>query len=196
MSLGRLLATGKSLVSVRDDQNRFHASRRVSLPKFGPSKNPFAPTSNKEVDSAQMVIPGTPDQSLTHQAADTAARAASWFKTVISAARVAVPTGMWRWFRERGRTLNPFRRLARKSTAIKIITPRIAKTPVQGELSLDKVKVVRNDLTDADVVVVQVRSSSKGETAESVLQTTRKDSAGERRMWNRFATRIFGADVT
>jgi len=35
---------------------------------------------------------------------------------------------------------------------------RFSKPPVQGELSLDRVKVVRNDLSDADLEVIPARS--------------------------------------
>ena len=39
--------------------------------------------------------------------------------------------------------------------------PRFGKPTVQGELSLDKVKVVRSDLTHADLEVVQLGAGQK-----------------------------------
>ena len=36
------------------------------------------------------------------------------------------------------------------------------RTPVQGELSLDNVRVVRNDLSDADVEIVAAKRAAKG----------------------------------
>ena len=43
MSLGRLLAAGKSLVSSSDDGARYRLSKQSLLPKFISPKNPFAP---------------------------------------------------------------------------------------------------------------------------------------------------------
>lgn len=42
----------------------------------------------------------------------------------------------------------------RKSPEIRPSVPRFDKKPVQGELSLENIKVMRNDLSDADVEVV------------------------------------------
>jgi hypothetical protein len=40
--------------------------------------------------------------------------------------------------------------------------------PVQGELSLDKIKVVRNDLSETDLEVVPLRLRPKNTLAEAV----------------------------
>jgi len=42
MSLGKLLATGRSLVGGAPDAGRYNISERNRLPKFGSAKNPFA----------------------------------------------------------------------------------------------------------------------------------------------------------
>ena len=71
----------------------------------------------------------------------------------------------------------------------------MSREPLQGELSLDKVKVVRNDLADADLEVVPaksaVRSAGAGPVSQPVARGATADSA-----WTRFATRVFGADAT
>jgi hypothetical protein len=46
----------------------------------------------------------------------------------------------------------------RKPADAKPAVPRFDKKPVQGELSLENIKVMRNDLTDADVEVVQKKA--------------------------------------
>jgi hypothetical protein len=46
----------------------------------------------------------------------------------------------------------------RKPTEPKPAVPRFHKKPVQGELSLENIKVMRNDLSDADVEVVQKKA--------------------------------------
>jgi hypothetical protein len=56
----------------------------------------------------------------------------------------------------------------------------IGATPVQAELSLEKVKVVHNDLTDADVEIVPLKSRP----APAEMQPAKKSWAnlGERIM--------------
>ena len=74
----------------------------------------------------------------------------------------------------------------------KPIIPRFTKQPVQSELSLDKIKVVRNDLSDADLEVVTARQPAaptisapgpRSEEGTGVAQST----------LGRVTTRIFGA---
>ena len=48
MSLGKLLATGRSLVGGAPDEGRYNISSRNRLPKFGSTKNPFAPSATSE----------------------------------------------------------------------------------------------------------------------------------------------------
>lgn len=60
MSLGKLLATGRSLVGGAPDEGRYNISSRNRLPKFGSAKNPFAPSATsvaRPVDAAAEVTP-------------------------------------------------------------------------------------------------------------------------------------------
>ena len=50
---------------------------------------------------------------------------------------------------------------ARKRAKSKPAIPAFNKGPVQGELSLDNIKVVRNDLNDADIEVVSTTVKAK-----------------------------------
>lgn len=54
MSLGKLLATGRSLVGGAPDAGRYNISDRNRLPKFGSAKNPFAQPAQ---DAAAPVSP-------------------------------------------------------------------------------------------------------------------------------------------
>jgi hypothetical protein len=47
---------------------------------------------------------------------------------------------------------------SRKPAPAKPAAPRFGKTPVQGELSLDNIKVMRNDLSEADVEIVPMKA--------------------------------------
>jgi hypothetical protein len=59
---------------------------------------------------------------------------------------------------------------------------------VQSELSLDSVKVVHNDLSDADVEVVPIKSRTADKTAVPVLPPPEKS-------WEFLAERMFHATV-
>jgi len=60
--------------------------------------------------------------------------------------------------------------------------------PVQSELSLDSVKVVHNDLSDADVEVVPIKSRTADKTAVPTLPPPEKS-------WEFLAERMFHATV-
>jgi hypothetical protein len=85
------------------------------------------------------------------------------------------------------RAVHPARILRRAPRPARRATQQETK-PVQGELSLERVKVVRNDLSDADLEVVRVRASAPAATA-GVEQTVNGQNA-----WGRLATRVFGTD--
>lgn len=55
MSLGKLLATGRSLVGGAPGLGRYDISERNRLPKFGSAKNPFAPSATSEPKAAAPV---------------------------------------------------------------------------------------------------------------------------------------------
>jgi hypothetical protein len=73
--------------------------------------------------------------------------------------------------------------------------PRFSKPPVQGELSLDRIKVVRNDLSDADLEVVPVKPlvqpAVTAPAPRAVEQAERAESA-----WARLRPRVLGAGKT
>lgn len=65
-----------------------------------------------------------------------------------------------------------------------------ARPAVQTELSLDRIKVMRNDLNDADLEVVSIKRSEKSEGPPVRLQPVAETEAGS---LGRIASRIFGA---
>ena len=79
MSLGKLLATGRSLVGGAPSLGRYNISERNRLPKFGSAKNPFAPSATSDPKAATPVevksepIPPPPvpeDQVVEERVAD------------------------------------------------------------------------------------------------------------------------------
>ena len=168
MSLGKLLTAGKSLVGLHNSAARYQL-RRGALPKFESQKNPFAVRSKNEEPSANA------DQLTPTEMAAASLKDTQRLPLLIPnpevtienpeppqpetqeqpVAPVEVPSAIDGWLKK----LNPLvwwenRKPAQPNSAI----PRFEKTPVQGELSLDNIRVVRNDLSDADVEVVPMKA--------------------------------------
>jgi hypothetical protein len=78
--------------------------------------------------------------------------------------------------------------------AAKPSIPRFPKLPVQEELSLDRIKVMRNDLSDADLEVVPAKPSAA--TVAAVSARPVEDVSGAKSAWGRVTTRILGAGKT
>jgi hypothetical protein len=155
MSLGKLLVAGKSVINGRA-QIAYRENARVYLPKFGPSKNPFksAPEAEAPKTAAEMTAaPVKNEIAVKTQKMPVLSEAPS-------------PAANWA-----GR-LNPISMLRGSRAEMKG-----APLPVvQAELSLESVKVVHNDLTDADVEIVPIKSRPAQEMAPS-------DSSPAKKSW-------------
>ena len=167
MNLGKLLVAGKSVINGCAEVS-YRANRHVYLPKFGLAQNPFkSPEEAEPVKPAVEAIAAPIKKTVTPVAAKTQkippwparpARATSW-------ASKLNPISMWR---------DP------------LPAAQDAQDPVQSELSLDSVKVVHNDLSDADVAVVPIKSRTADKTAVPVLPPPEKS-------WEFLAERMFHA---
>jgi hypothetical protein len=146
MNLGKLLSAGKSIFGGQGKLS-YRENKRIYLPRFNDGKNPFAPR---------------PAESMLEPVAETKSVAA----TPAGAPPVIKPAPMkparassWK------DKLNPFR-------ASEPVAPSMVGA-VQAELSLDAVKVVRNDLADADIEVVPVKSQTVSMPEAPVLPPAR-----------------------
>jgi hypothetical protein len=168
MNLGKLLGSGKSFIS-GGKPAAYRADKRVYLPQFVSPKNPFmSPTATptqielpkpSAKDVVVMVEKIKPARAKTQKMPVFAAQGATARKTT--------------WISR----LNP----------ISIFNPAPASAdkngmPVQVELSLEKVKVVHNDLTDADVEVVPMKSRPAREPADLKPAKKSWEVLGERIM--------------
>jgi hypothetical protein len=93
----------------------------------------------------------------------------------------------------------------RKPKIEKPAIPAFEKPAVQGELSLDRVKVMRNDLSDADLEVVQAKPSMAAAVAAVAAKpTTRRaepalagalpdPKIGEQE-WQKVSAQMFGVE--
>jgi hypothetical protein len=87
--------------------------------------------------------------------------------------------------------LNPLAYLPSKGPGAK--PGRSERPPVQAELSLERVKVVRNDLSEADLEVVPARPRPAEPGPLRVLQPAAVQMPTA---WNRISSRFFGAEHT
>jgi hypothetical protein len=167
MNLGKLLVAGKSIINGHAEIS-YRANRHVYLPKFGLAQNPFKSPPGTEPAKPEAETIAAPIQKVVTpvevktQKLPTLApgpvRATSW-------ASKLNPISMWR---------GP------------APAEQNAQGPVQSELSLDSVKVVHNDLSDADVEVVPIKSRTAGEATVPVLPPPTKP-------WEFLAERMFHA---
>jgi hypothetical protein len=130
MKLGELLGAGKTFFGGKD-MARYHRNKRVYLPKFNEDKYSFPaePVASAPAAKLKMAAPvAVPTPKIPVSAAGTRPARGTSWKS----------------------RLNPFR------------APAVVAPPLSGaeqpELSLAAVKPVGNDLSDADVEIVPVRS--------------------------------------
>jgi len=137
MNLGKLLGAGKTFFG-GGGKVAYRENRRVYLPKFNASENPFTP---KPAASMPAI-----DSGGRNVAAPVAATARKTSEFTAPQPKSDLPTRAVSWADK----LNPFR-----APQPVRLAPQNA---VQVELSLEAVKVVHNDLADADIEIVPVKS--------------------------------------
>jgi len=214
MSLLRLLTAGKSLVGLRDQPSRYIA--RGGLPKFGSKKNPFRVTTKPEFGISHSLTRKSAAESLEVKAGalepsaelgsqgvelrkagdlDQANSTAVLSPSAIVAERPGTPVvGGWNYKTAMGYAELILEKMTfwRKSKPARPVVPRFAKPMFQGELSLDGIKVVRNDLTDSDLEVVRAKPPVPvPATTPTPKQLEKTVSPGN--AWSRVTGRLFGA---
>ena len=174
MSLFSLLNLSSAMPKVKA-MGRYNFSKRQMIPTFGNVPKPGATTPKPavKVPAIEVVTKTAVEQQ----------------PTVSQPAAITHKPGLVRsgWL---GRN-NPFVKS----------TPAVAKPPgpAQAELSLDKVKVVRNDLSDADIEVVQKDLDASKLPSEALVRAKRyaatedKSDKSGRKAWRLLGSRVFGA---
>jgi len=171
MNLGKLLAAGKSIIGGRGEIS-YRVSNRGFLPKFISPKNPFTPPIKTEPD------PKTEESPVKKEVASdgTKTQKLPVFPTLRARKRIWAgkfnPLSLWRSWRPSAPLKKPH--------------------PMQAELSLDRVKVVHNDLTDVDVEVVPIKSRP-GLEVEAGLERPILPPAQGGDSWSRLSAKLFGA---
>lgn len=145
MNLGKLLGAGKSIIG-GGKPAAYRTDKRFYLPQFVSPKNPFA-------NPAATATPPDFAKALEPVSAGPEKNRAvpTWAKTqkmpVVAVQGATARATNW------VSKLNPAAMFRAAPSSAGRIAP-----PVQVELSLEKVKVVHNDLTDADVEIVPMKS--------------------------------------
>jgi hypothetical protein len=156
MNLGKLLGAGKSFLG-GGGKVAYRTDKSFYLPKFNADKNPFTPKAANGADSLNKVsLPA----------------AAKTQKIPVFAAPQPKPAGPARATSWKDK-LNPFRAPQPSAPMANV---------VQVELSLESVKVVHNDLADADIEVVPVKSRTISQPEAPMLPPARQswEFLGER----------------
>jgi hypothetical protein len=166
MNLGKLLGAGKSFVN-GGKVAAYRANKHAYLPKFTSPKNPFAAVGQAELPAPPIKNSVQPMEKVTLPAFMTTQK-----MPPIS----ATPKSLAAWTSR----LNPLT-LLRGAPA----ETNDLERAVQAELSLEKIKVVHNDLTDAEVEVVPVKSRPAAPTMPLAEKS-----------WEVLGERIFGTNPT
>lgn len=206
MSLLRLLTAGKCLVGLQKTEVRYHLPGQEALPKFGSKKNPFRATALpepteplRERESQAQENPLVTDDSAGKHETPSGIAAAGNIRGEI----VPADDGKKKPHGNEGKPSEP---AARPPSGVKAFllwgrakkakrTNPGGKSLVQGELSLEKVKVVRNDLSECDLEIVRRASQPKAQPAELKTETEAKATAADAG-WGAAAGRLFGIGKT
>lgn len=169
------------MIGLRDGESRYRENKQVRLPKFISPKNPFA-------------TPGRNDQpveavEVKHSATTLVANAATQAGESSTSSLKETPARSARrgWLSVWGRRLNPFKS---KGLAAKV-APN-GGTPRQGEFALERVQVVRNDLSDAELRIGE--STVKTGPILPVMAMTMEKLEPVGAVWSRLTTKFLGSD--
>ena len=216
MSLIRLLAAGSSLKGIKDQRSPYKMMQQHLLPKFNADKQAEASNAGEPLPPAAMEMPCLAEEHRKSKGTQVVGIEAVEAETLGNADGISVPspglaarqaqsarkrqekdeerekvalpggssvgaivggltarTSFWGWAKGK----NPFR----PKPAVRKRPP-----PVQGELLLESVKVVRNDLNEADLEVVPANAEPRLPPASP------SKAEPARRSWRRIGTRLFG----
>ena len=190
MSLVRLLTAGKTLIGLKRTEGRYQLPGGRPLPMFGSKKNPFRatvfPDKTEPVTVPEQPADGTgaappacvsedrPAELAPHQEDKTAGEGEPGAKAKDSPQKNE-PANEGK---SPLRGASAFRAFLLWRRVKKISAPGGLKNRslVQAELSLDAVKVVRNDLSESDLEIVPA-SSKRASSEKPVLSAERKPRA-------------------
>jgi hypothetical protein len=208
MSLLRLLSAGKSLVGLKPEAARYRMSDPRAMPRFGSGRNPFQARKTLSPDaplapvSSAATTPAVeaPGPVVTPKVEPVAVAAA---ETEPQARPEPATVAKSEWKRKLAGWIGKLRSRRQPKKPKRATPVRPARGPVQGELSLDAIQVVRNDLSDSDFEVVARKTGptakpaavapAPGQSEPAPTPTPAPDPEAAR---GRMAARLFCAGKT
>jgi hypothetical protein len=194
MSFLRLLSTGKSWVGMRNQVRPYQVSEEVRLPRFERKNNPFRATTRPARPAKQPEVAPEVSESIGQTPAPTPAQTIAPTPAI---ARSDAATPISQPKLGSGGLVKSIRAWIDRRTARKAQSKRVAQTrpePMQTELRLEAVTVVRNDLSDSDIEVVPkkeggpVAATAGQEKASSAVSPQGVSGSA----WGRVTARVFG----
>lgn len=199
----QLLTVSKSLMGIKDATGRYRMAEGNLLPKFNSTARvvPLAPMAKAEAIRPAMEL-RIEDQSTAKPAAKS--KKSSTTPVLTQAMRIIFKSGLLALevcskacssVTSALEKIKPLSYWNDRQARAKTQTIKSIKPALQGELSLDRVKVIRNDLSDTDLEIVSVTNLEQSKRLEPVrdLET---ESAPIRISWGRLKSRIFGVGQT
>ena len=200
MSLVRLLKMGRSLNMIAETQSRYRMPRQNLLPKFGRAGAAIRLSRNPATEPALSTAPSHRPSSRANVVEGPIKRAhaeSKWAKLIrsfwshLDRVRTLV-----------GETMKPLSQLAARSGADRlalrrrtaspsVLLPKPNPTLTQTELSLDNVKVIRNDLSDTDLELAPLTTTSGLLKEGPPAQFTVLNGS-----WSRLKARLFHEPVS
>jgi hypothetical protein len=198
MSLMKLLSVSKSFVSGRNPAGRYRVVEQGLLPKFAPAGRPSSFAQNKKRDESQTSgneaasrtaaassesLPPTlaldpPTKKISHVVRTEPVSPAPPTRPAAGCTSVRPESKNWL-------PRNPFTNRA--------ADPARTVRPVQTELSLDAVRPVRNDLSDADLEVVLAGCEATSVIAPKPARGLLLKAELGGLAWSRLTARWFGS---
>ncbi len=173
-------------MGISDSETRYRVTRQRLLPRFGPAKNPFGGKADKSLAEPDKGVTGGEATLLRCEKPSGASH--SLVPAVLVGSQRRQFTGM---LRSRAAAIrNAFAgrlgalRSRSRGKAVAVTRSRSTRLPIQGELSLDHIKVVRNDLSDADLEVIPATMAAGRAGAAPALRGAEGAMAGGR-AWGR-----------
>jgi hypothetical protein len=214
MSLLKLLSAGKSLDGKKPTASPYRMRTANLLPKFGSAKNPFAPAPKSE--------PSTPEAGKSAAGLETGSLFETEPKAVSAPVRkepapkepelavapekrtepkpvTAAPVAPAAKEAKPGalaglvKKLNLLAYLPKRQPGARANRPKTARIAVQGELSLERVRVLRNELNDSDLEFVPVKPAVNMGTAGTMLPAAPRPRLTT---WGRLTSRLAGVAET
>ena len=192
MSLGKLLTAGRSLVA-GESSGRYRMRKQVRLPKFVSPRNPFTPESAVAKTEPQPAMPAETNPVQTR--AGVVIPSAGEIEPMGKPDRLAGLGEVLRGLGENLSRVNPFSKRGSHRGPARSAIPHFNKPAVQTELSLEKICVVRNDLSDTDLEIVPAAGPVTAEPPPQAADVANNHSAAPQ-TWGRLANRLFGAETT